>query len=67
MIREGPVGSAGAGNASGWMQETVFTVFGTLQKTSQAHYRSKMPAIARQSCITYISIITCIHALDYCK
>lgn len=27
MIREGPIGSAGAGNASDWMQEAEFLLF----------------------------------------
>ncbi|KAG5876037.1 hypothetical protein JTB14_002978 [Gonioctena quinquepunctata] len=35
MIREGPIGSAGAGNGSGCR---VFAIFRTLLKTSQAHY-----------------------------
>ena len=27
FVRDGPIGSIGAGNASGWMQETEFLVF----------------------------------------
>lgn len=38
IIRDGPVGSAGAANASGWKQENEFLLFfGAFQETSKTN------------------------------
>ncbi|XP_026330952.1 uncharacterized protein LOC113238326 [Hyposmocoma kahamanoa] len=63
MIREGPIGSAGAGNASGWMQEAEFLLF-------LEHFKKQAKPTTDQKCLllldNHVSHVS-IHALDYCK
>uniref|UniRef100_A0A2H1VA32 SFRICE_041261 n=1 Tax=Spodoptera frugiperda TaxID=7108 RepID=A0A2H1VA32_SPOFR len=63
MIREGPVGCAGAGNASGWMQEAEFLLF-------LEHFKRQVKPAVDQKCLllldNHASHIS-IQALDYCK
>jgi len=63
MIREGPVGCAGAGNASGWMQDAEFLLF--LQ-----HFKRQVKPTVNQKCLllldNHASHIS-IQALDFCK
>ncbi|XP_053611421.1 uncharacterized protein LOC128675910 [Plodia interpunctella] len=63
MIREGPVGCAGAGNNSGWMQEAEFLLF-------LEHFKKQVKPTVEQKCLllldnhaSHISIL----ALDFCK
>jgi hypothetical protein len=63
MIREGPVGCAGAGNASGWMQEAEFLLF-------LEHFKKQVKPTVDQKCLlllnNHASHIS-IQALDFCK
>ncbi|XP_046615411.1 MFS-type transporter clz9-like [Neodiprion virginianus] len=63
MILEGPVGCAGAGNASGWMQNAEFLLF--LQ-----HFKRQVTPTVDQKCLllldNHISHIS-IQALNFCK
>ncbi|KAH9635903.1 hypothetical protein HF086_002463 [Spodoptera exigua] len=44
MMREGPVSCAGAGNASGWMQEAEFLLF-------QEHFKRQVKPTVDQKCL----------------
>lgn len=63
MIREGPIGSAGAGNASGWMQEAEFLLF-------LEHFKKQVKPTIDQKCLllldNHVSHVS-IYALDFCK
>jgi hypothetical protein len=63
MIREGPVGCVGAGNASGWMQEAEFLLF-------LEHFKKQVKPTVDQKCLllldNHASHIS-IQALDFCK
>lgn len=63
MIREGPVGSSGAGNGSGWMQETEFLLF-------LEHFKKQAKPTTEQKCLllldNHASHIS-IQAIDFCK
>ena len=63
MILQGPIGSAGAGNASGWMQEAEFLKF-------LEHFKKQAKPTIDQKCLllldNHISHVS-IQALDYCK
>ncbi|KAF2878894.1 hypothetical protein ILUMI_27271 [Ignelater luminosus] len=63
MIREDPIGSAGAGNASGWMQEAEFLLF-------LEHFKKQDKPTIDERCMllldNHVSDVS-IQALDYCK
>lgn len=62
-MRDGPIGSIGAGNASGWMQEKEFV---QLLKHFQQHTNSSMSHKVLLLLDNHSSHIS-IHALDFCK
>lgn len=63
FIRDGPVGSVGAGNPSGWMQEETFILFlKHFQKHSNASVSNKV-LLVLDNHSSHIHI----NALDFCK
>lgn len=63
IIRDGPVGSAGAGNGSGWMQEGEFLLF-------LEHFKKQAKPSLEQKCLLLLDnheSHLSIKSLDFCK
>lgn len=63
IIRDGPVGSADAGNASGWMQANEFLLF-------LEHFKKQARPTLEQKCLLLLDnheSHLLIKALDFCK